>query len=101
MDKTIHIVRRQSQGRVTYGPAFTTRALLDLHFPNVEALAVPVLGTKNADLAGCKKLFAHVTPGERAQQLLGVFISLAALHADAGRTGALGTPAVVEIRLEA
>lgn len=94
MDNTIHVVRRQTQGRVTYGPAFTTRALLDQSYPGVEVQAITV----NGDLNGCKKLFGHVTPGERGQQLLGVFTALDALKAHADQ--AQVPPASVEIRLE-
>lgn len=104
MDKTVHVVRRQTQGRVTFGPAFTSRDLLDHHFPNVEVQAVPVRGSADVDLAGCKKLFGRVTLGERSQQLLGVFASLEALNADAAAPGAVGPPvpaAIIEIRLEA
>lgn len=95
MDNIIHVVRRQTQGRVTYGPAFTTRALLDLHYPGVEVQAMPVKG----DLNGCKKLYGHVTPGERAQQLLGVFTAMDALKDHAARNEV--PAAAVEIRLEA
>lgn len=98
MDQIIHVVRRRSQGRVTFGPAFTSRALLDAHYPNVDVQEIAVHGS--GGINGLRKLYGHITPGERAQQLLGVFTSLETLRAHARNASDTADPSVVEIRLE-